>query len=235
MKDACNLLIELYATKLTKRDLLDACLIWRNKRPGYELGAPESEECKHYTMVQSREATKRFIEPVFESLKTKEEPKFKSYYQYTLHYLLRSAIDKKIMNNDGQILDKKQFVNEVLAKCVLPDDTGCMTLSSDMPAKFLFHSLTGLDFAHIILEQINHVDTSDYATQYKESIKQNGMGGDFYTLLWAISDCREPGIWNGYRPFVTDDDIHNAVGTDLQKVLNLCKTIVSRMTANVKH
>ncbi len=234
MKNACNLLIELYATKLTKRDLLDAYLIWMKTKsePEFRLGASASERCKHGTMSDARKAAKRFIEPVFEQLYNKTR-NFHSSYQYELYDLLRSAIDNNIMNNDGQILDRKQFVNEILGKCVLPNNLRYMT-DTHLPVQLLFYSLTGLDFAHIILEQINHVDIPDYATQYKEQVKQNGIASNFYTLVWALSDCREPELFYGYRPIVTDDDIRNAVGTDPDNVLNLCKTIVSRMSANVK-
>ena len=225
MKNAQDLLVELYAWKLTKYDLLDACQMWK-KEPEYKLGGSLSKRCKEETLPDMRKATQRFMNPVFDGLRNNQVT-LPYYYQKKLFYLLENALINGIIDTDGNILNKKQFVNEVLKKCILPDISNCMTVTSQIKDQYLFHSLTNFDFAHIIQEQINHADTSDYATQYKIIVKEHGPTGNFYTLWWAISD-------RGYRNFVTEDEVRKTVGKGNEGLLNLCKTIVSRMSAHEK-
>jgi len=225
MKPALDLLVELYAIKLTNYALLDACQIWKNE-PEYKLGGSLSKRCKEETLRSMRTAAQRFMTPVFNELRD-DQIKLPYYYQKILFGLLQNALNNGVIDKDSKILKKEQFINEVLKKCVLPDISNCMTVSSQISDQYLFHSLTNLDFAHIIQEQINHADTSDYATQYKEIVKEKGPSGDFYPLWWAISD-------RGYRDFVTEDDVRKTVGKGEDGLTNLCKIIVSHMSARVK-
>ena len=216
MKTALDLLVELYAWKLMKNDLL-----W-----DVRVGSRTSDNYGKTTIDYSgqeffKEEAESFIKPVFMASK-KAELKLTSPYQRQLLEILQNARATNIIDENYNILDTKQFTNLVLKKCVLPAYVSGMH-DSMLDTEWLFYSLTGVNFAGIIQEQTKYVFDSTAYSHYPKPY-QNGVISNTDALLCALRRC-------DYSRFATPDEINAAVGTD---GMNLFRTMVPRMFERVK-
>ncbi len=217
MKNAHDLLIELYALKLAKNDLLWDIRTMSRTTDNY------SKINIDYSDIDSfKQTATSFITPVFLGLNNPKH-KLNDRYQLQLLKTLQNARATNIIDKSNNILDIKQFTNNVLKKCVLPAYIACMNNTSELDTNWLFYSLTGVNFARIIQEQTKSVfDCKTYA-HYDPAYK-NGVVHNPHILHNAIQKC-------GYSGFATMDEIEAAVDTD---DMDLFRTMVPRMFERVK-
>ena len=215
MKNALDLLVELYAIKLAK-----AALLWDVRTMSRTTDNYPKINISNLDKHEFHAEAKSFIKPVFMALK-KPELKLTSPYQRQLLKILQNARATNIIDENYNILAPKQFTNLVLKKCVLPAYVSCMH-DSMLDTEWLFYSLTGVNFASIIQEQTKSVlDHPAYALDIPPY--KNGVVSDPDRLNSAIYKCR-------YQMFVEMDEINATVGTD---GMDLFRTMVSRMFERV--
>ena len=146
MKTALDLLVELYAIKLAKNGLLWDTRVMSRTTDNYpKINISNLDKHEFHAEAKS------FINPVFMALK-KPELELTSPYQRQLLKILQNARATNIIDENYNILDTRQFANNVLKKCVLPAYVACMH-DSTLDTEWLFYSLTGMNFASIIQEQ----------------------------------------------------------------------------------
>ena len=217
MKTALDLLVELYAWKLMKNDLLWGVRTMSRTSDNYSKTAIDYSEKEFF-----KEEAESFIKPVFMALNNPEY-ELNNIYQRKLLEILQNAKTAKIIDKNYTILNPKQFTNNVLKKCVLPAYVALIDKRFPLDTNWLFYSLTGVNFASIIQEQIKSVFDNPTYSRYTKPY-QDGIISDPDRLHNAILKC-------GYPNFATPDEINAAVGTD---GMDLFQTMVSRMFERVK-
>ena len=241
MKNAQDLLVELYAIKLTNyRMIMDATTIARtcvkhfeNMHEEYEkieIGKSVPEYAHNYKLRKQR--AQLFISPVISKLCNPDNNDSQlDKIQTVLLQLLQSAQEKKIieLSEDKQVIVKEPvlFKTEVLQKCKLPcflsqrkGNKSIYYIDTIANVEF-FHSLTGADMPHLIHEQMEQVFNEEF---FKNKPFEKGIVRDTDAMYGAVKQL-------GYHYFTTKNETNAAINTD---GMQLARQIRDRMFERVK-